>query len=549
MVRPSDWWVLDLDRDPVPGVPSSVRSLARSWSNLADDAEWAETRVRQLLGDGAVGAWIGEAGDAFRSKTGDLPKQLGQCKDSYRLAAEALQWWADRLDLHQDDADAALVKGRVARADLEAAQAQAVAAAAAVRSAGFDPALLPTPEQVRDARARLSSAQRAASSADSAVASAQTRLDAARQLALDAASLRDGDAQRTASRIHEASDAGIPERSRWDRFKDWAGEAWDVVVTIAKVVVAVLGIVALIIGGPLAWVVFAAALLVLADTIMKYMQDRASLWDVAFSALACIPGVKGLTTLAALKTAFRSGGALGAGVHVLAAGRTALVEMAQAVRAIGPGAMTAVREFTAQGVLAVLLRFGRAADGGGDAMAAPAAVRAPNMYLDGGLDVGALHLPTEGVVGDLLAGYDRFGGQTPEAFAGTWGNGRGGYNWDLVPNDGFDGERVVMDMFPGERLDRFGPPEGRYLSPPETPYAERGLPPSNLDATQPNFGYHQYEVLERFPAEVGYIAPAMSQPGGGLQVFVNGSLIPEGAGQRVNVQWLVDKGYLKELPL
>ena len=51
----------------------------------------------------------------------------------------------------------------------------------------------------------------------------------------------------------------------------------------------------------LAWVVFAAALLVLADTIMKYMQDRASLWDVAFSALACIPGVKGLTTLAALK--------------------------------------------------------------------------------------------------------------------------------------------------------------------------------------------------------------------------------------------------------
>lgn len=342
MVRPSDWWVLDLDRDPVPGVPSSVRSLARSWSNLADDAEWAETRIRQLLGDGAIGAWIGEAGDAFRSKTGDLPKQLGQCKDSYRLAAEALQWWADRLDLHQDDADAALVKGRVARADLEAAQAQAAAAATAVRSADFEPALLPTPEQVRDARARLSSAQRAASSADSAVASAQARLDAARQLALDAASLRDGDAQRAAARIHEASDAGIPERSRWDKFKDWAGEAWDVVVTIAKVVVAVLGIVALIIGGPLAWVVFAAALLVLADTIMKYMQDRASLWDVAFSALACIPGVKGLTTLAALKGAFQAGGTLAAVGHVGAALRTAGIGLVRSAQRLRQGALPAV---------------------------------------------------------------------------------------------------------------------------------------------------------------------------------------------------------------
>nr|WP_240977217.1 TNT domain-containing protein [Knoellia sp. DB2414S] len=102
-------------------------------------------------------------------------------------------------------------------------------------------------------------------------------------------------------------------------------------------------------------------------------------------------------------------------------------------------------------------------------------------------------------------------------------------------------------MFPGEVLDRFGPPDGRYLSPPGTPFTERGLPPSSLDGSVPNFGYHQYEVLRQFPAEVGYIAPAMGQPGGGLQVFVNGSLIPEGVGQRVNVQWLIDKGYLKEV--
>lgn len=362
MSRPSDWWVLDLGRDPVPGDAFAVRSLARAWSGLADDAEWAETRVRQLIGDGAIGAWIGEAGDAFRAKTGDLPEQLGQCKASYRLAADALDWWAGRLVTHQADADAALVRGRAARQELEAAQAAAASATAALDAAAgsrvlTDPSLAPTPEQVREARQRHASAQSAASSADAAVADAQARLDAARQLALDAASLRDGDARVAADRIHEASDAGIPERSRWEKFKDWAAEAWDVVVTIAKVVVAVLGVVALIIGGPLAWVVFAAALLVLADTIMKYMQDQASLWDVAFAALACIPGTKGLTTLSALKSAFRTGGALGALAHVGASARTAVVEMANAVRAMGGGLRTTLGRVLDDGLVRLDSRF------------------------------------------------------------------------------------------------------------------------------------------------------------------------------------------------
>ncbi|WP_206071201.1 DUF6531 domain-containing protein [Knoellia koreensis] len=96
-----------------------------------------------------------------------------------------------------------------------------------------------------------------------------------------------------------------------------------------------LGIVALIIGGPLAWVVFAAALLVLADTIMKYLKGQASLWDVALAALSCIPGTKGLTTLAALKSAFKAGGLLGAGMHIASSAKTAITSMASAVRAMG----------------------------------------------------------------------------------------------------------------------------------------------------------------------------------------------------------------------
>ena len=349
MTRPADWWVLDLEGDPTPGSGSAVRAMARSWAGIADDAEYAESRIRGLMGDAAIGRWIGEAGEAFRAKTGDLPKQLGQCKASYRLVSEALSWWAGRLESAQHDADHALVLGRAARHDLDAARARAAAAAAEVTAAGKAGVLSPAagdpdPARVREATARLHAAQAASRSADGEVAAAQGRLDAARRMALDAKGLREADGRTAAGRVHEASDAGIPERSRWEKFKDWAGEAWDVVVKIAKVVVAVLGVVALIIGGPLAWVVFAAALLVLADTIMKYVQGKASLWDVAFAALSCIPGTKGLTTLAELRTAFEAGGLLGAGLHVVASGKAAIVEMARGIKTMSGNLVTIVKD-------------------------------------------------------------------------------------------------------------------------------------------------------------------------------------------------------------
>jgi hypothetical protein len=103
--------------------------------------------------------------------------------------------------------------------------------------------------------------------------------------------------------------------------------------------------VALIIGGPLAWVVFAAALLVLADTIMKYMKGQASLWDVLFAALDCIPGAKGLTTLKALKEAFAAKGLLGAVAHLGGAIKTAgkaLVRSADRLRVGGLPAVSTV---------------------------------------------------------------------------------------------------------------------------------------------------------------------------------------------------------------
>lgn len=88
---------------------------------------------------------------------------------------------------------------------------------------------------------------------------------------------------------------------------------------------------------------------------------------------------------------------------------------------------------------------------------------------------------------------------------------------------------VVLE--PGSEIDRFGKADGRFLSPVDTSYPERGLPPSNLDD-----GYHRYVVEKPIPVWMGEIAPAMGQDGGGTQ-FLSPHAVAE----------LVAAGYLREV--
>ncbi|WP_310962035.1 hypothetical protein [Nocardioides terrisoli] len=368
MVRPSDWQVVFGFGDPTPGDPYSIRAVARRWSGIAESAGYAETRLRGLLGDEAFASWIGKAGEKFRSRSSDLPDQLRKTKDSYHDASGALSWWAGQLESHQGTADRALVQGRAARADLLSAQQQLSSASGSVSSASHAGALsfhgdlssdlAPTPQQISAARGRLASAQAAESHAQGLVNDAQSRLDAARRLAVEAGHLRESDGRTAAQRLHDAADAGIKPRSFWDKVGDAIADSWHVVVAIAKVVVAVLGVVALIIGGPIAWIVFAAALIVLADTLMKYANGQASLFDVGLALLGCIPGTKGLTTLSELSTAFKAGGMLGAGAHLLGAGKTAIVGLGAAVRSIGRSA-NLMRQGLVPGVRAAVSVLGR----------------------------------------------------------------------------------------------------------------------------------------------------------------------------------------------
>src|SRR5262249_28738709 len=136
----------------------------------------------------------------------------------------------------------------------------------------------PSADQVAAAVRNHQAAQTGLAQAQAGLGSAQGDLDAARRMALAAKGLRDNAEETAVRAVDAASHAGIRNKGFWGHLKDAAARAWHATVAAAKVVVLVLGVVAMIVGGPLAWIVFAAALVVLADTLMKYADGKASLW-------------------------------------------------------------------------------------------------------------------------------------------------------------------------------------------------------------------------------------------------------------------------------
>ncbi|PWI09057.1 Rhs protein [Streptomyces sp. NWU339] len=336
--RPSDWHVLDLDKDPTPGDPQRVRRLAKVLHDFADDVSEALRLVKGMAGEGTLAEWAGKSATVFKEEFSGVPKNLRKLEKSYGMCGDALAAYWPKLERAQALADKALAKAREARADLSSAQSKLASAESwvgrATREADKyqdDPtgsksdADRPDEAKVRAATRDVQSARSARTSARSDVSEAQDALAAAKKMAEDARKMREEAARDAKNKIDEASDAGIQNRSVWEEVGDWFTDNWDTIVAVCKVVVAVVGIVALIIGGPiLGAIVLIAALVVLADTLHKYSKGQASLWDVGLAALDCIPGMKGLTTL----------GGLAKGLRAL--GKTGLKGMTLGVKGFGP---------------------------------------------------------------------------------------------------------------------------------------------------------------------------------------------------------------------
>ncbi|UED84711.1 DUF6531 domain-containing protein [Streptomyces profundus] len=311
-----------MERDPTPGDPEEVRELADELQVFADDVGEALGRIRGLASERAVLDWAGLSADAFRGEFDGVPGNLTKLEQSYSLCAGALRAYWPKLQAAQGMADRALDRAISAQVDLGSAQSALGDATDWVGRAGEEAERLqragewenvepPDEAEVRDAARDRQAADAAATAAQGRVDDAEERLSAARQLAQDAQEMREEAARQCAQGIDEASDAGIQNRRWWEKAINWVTENWDTFVEACKVIVAVLGLVVMIIGGPLAWVVLAAALVVLADTLVKFAQGKVGLLDVVFAALDCIPGMKGITTAAGLARGLRSAGRVG----------------------------------------------------------------------------------------------------------------------------------------------------------------------------------------------------------------------------------------------
>jgi len=177
-------------------------------------------------------------------------------------------------------------------------------------------------------------------------------------------------------------------------------------------------------------------------------------------------------------------------------------------------------------------------------------------YFDGDPRLGPLRLAKTGADGRELRGYRRTGGLPVAEFLATYwspgaNSGQGG--WDYPPDNGYvigaGGQPIEshLTVRPGSDMDRYGSEYGSFLSPAGLPYAQRSIPPQNLDSAPPaSCNYHDYQVIKTFTVDAGPIAPWFGQPGYGLQYQLDATLIP-GAPASINVMWLVNNGYLERL--
>ncbi|WP_306320172.1 MULTISPECIES: hypothetical protein [unclassified Streptomyces] len=265
--------VFGLSEDPTPGDPDVLEQLASEYGTVSSDAQSAHSVVARMdsneLGEG-------ESMEKLRGKLSELPTQTGKLQTSYEMASDAILKYADRLRESQGQADQALNQGRAAKDKLDAAIV--VAAAASAHVAGLDLAEPPPPhdEEARShARRAMTDAKMAQDEATRDVESAESELEAARMLAVDAQEIRTSDAAIAKRELEEATDEAVAAKAWWEKIGDWLNLAFSVVS-------AILGVIALIVTGPVALVIGGLSVaLGVGSVIMSVVKGaQTGEWDI-----------------------------------------------------------------------------------------------------------------------------------------------------------------------------------------------------------------------------------------------------------------------------
>ena len=284
-MRPVDWSVVGFDSDPVPGDPVVVRQGGNDYVGVADAIRRCADSLRALDAGGSRGS---ESVEALLETRDDILSKVEVAEARYRSAGNALVEYAGALERAQTDSLNALAAARSAQLDVD----EAVARAGRMRESAGE---YPEQGDGADDRARY---ERAATTADADASAARGRVQAQRQVILNAMGERDTAAVKAQNAIDGAGDDGLGD-SWWD---DWGAKIASWVAKICDIVSAITGVLGLlvcwipVIGQALAGVLFAisaisgivAAIAHVALAVGGEESWMEALISVAFAALGCL---------------------------------------------------------------------------------------------------------------------------------------------------------------------------------------------------------------------------------------------------------------------
>ncbi|WND35431.1 hypothetical protein RI578_14505 [Streptomyces sp. BB1-1-1] len=232
--------------NPVPGDTETVRGLRKKLSGCAKVLQETHDLVTKLL-DGSY--WKGDAAVAFREQLdgGPLPLNLKNAAHSVRKAARQLDRWEGELDDFQRRAKKLEEDAKEAQAAVDRAQGRA-------NKAGDDPDLK---KDGADHDAAQKALTRANADLDDAQAELKKIIGKAKRLAEE----HEEKAGYRAGKIRDATKKLVPHEPGWfDEVLDWLG---DNLPDILSFTAGLIGVVALLLAGPLGWSLAATAALML----------------------------------------------------------------------------------------------------------------------------------------------------------------------------------------------------------------------------------------------------------------------------------------------
>ncbi len=265
--RPGEWDLLGYDGDPCPGDPPTVRDESTHYNAVASSITDQIRRLKRLAEPDE--ALQGHYTEGLQDSCDDLADHLGKIEERFRETGRQLSGFAS---------DLTTVRVTTGMALSEAVDAKRRMDANAPQEGGSGD---PTEAQKQAAEDRAGRHD-----------AAEGDLAAARTKAHHAMDAFDGEAEKVARAIKDASDDDMKD-SRWDKFKDAVGSIAGVLDGIADVlgwIAAALTIVALFIPGLNLLVIaaFVIAGLALAIHTLLAVTGNGSWLDVAFDVIGIL---------------------------------------------------------------------------------------------------------------------------------------------------------------------------------------------------------------------------------------------------------------------